>query len=78
MSLTGSRRSALATILLALAASTLPSAPGAAPQDAARNPPILVIGATNAPWQLDAALRRPGRFDQAIFVPPPDPAARGW
>jgi transitional endoplasmic reticulum ATPase len=37
---------------------------------------ILVIGATNAPWQLDPALRRPGRFDQAIFVPPPDDAAR--
>ena len=37
---------------------------------------ILVIGATNSPWQLDSALRRPGRFDQAIFVPPPDEAAR--
>jgi len=37
---------------------------------------ILVIGATNAPWQLDPALRRPGRFDQAIFVPPPDHDAR--
>jgi transitional endoplasmic reticulum ATPase len=40
------------------------------------NQRILVIGATNAPWQLDPALRRPGRFDQAIFVPPPDAAAR--
>jgi transitional endoplasmic reticulum ATPase len=40
------------------------------------NQRILVIGATNAPWQLDPALRRPGRFDQAIFVPPPDLAAR--
>ena len=40
------------------------------------NQRILVIGATNAPWQLDPALRRPGRFDQAIFVPPPDEAAR--
>jgi len=37
---------------------------------------ILVIGATNSPWQLDPALRRPGRFDQAIFVPPPDEVAR--
>lgn len=37
---------------------------------------ILVIGATNSPWQLDPSLRRPGRFDQAIFVPPPDEAAR--
>lgn len=40
------------------------------------NQRILVIGATNSPWQLDPALRRPGRFDQAIFVPPPDETAR--
>jgi len=40
------------------------------------NQRILVIGATNSPWQLDPALRRPGRFDQAIFVPPPDEVAR--
>lgn len=40
------------------------------------NQRILVIGATNCPWQLDPALRRPGRFDQAIFVSPPDEAAR--
>ncbi len=40
------------------------------------NSRILVIGATNSPWQLDPALRRPGRFDQAIFVPPPDESAR--
>ena len=40
------------------------------------NQRILVIGATNSPWQLDPALRRPGRFDQAIFVPPPDDGAR--
>jgi AAA+ superfamily predicted ATPase len=37
---------------------------------------ILVIGATNQPWALDPAFRRPGRFDQAIFVPPPDAPAR--
>lgn len=40
------------------------------------NQRILVIGATNQPWALDAAFRRPGRFDQAIFVPPPDAPAR--
>lgn len=34
------------------------------------------IGATNQPWALDPAFRRPGRFDQAIFVPPPDAPAR--
>jgi len=37
---------------------------------------VLVIGATNAPWFVDSALRRPGRFDRVIFVPPPDLKAR--
>lgn len=40
------------------------------------NQRVLVIGATNQPWALDPAFRRPGRFDQAIFVPPPDDPAR--
>jgi transitional endoplasmic reticulum ATPase len=40
------------------------------------NEGILVLGATNAPWHLDAAFRRPGRFDRIIFVPPPDESAR--
>lgn len=38
----------------------------------ASNDGVLVIGATNVPWHLDAAFRRPGRFDRVIFVPPPD------
>lgn len=41
-----------------------------------RNDRVLIIGATNAPWDLDPAFRRPGRFDQVLFVPPPDRAAR--
>jgi SpoVK/Ycf46/Vps4 family AAA+-type ATPase len=41
------------------------------------NQRILIIGATNQPWALDPAFRRPGRFDQAIFVGPPDAEARG-
>ncbi|MDQ3051680.1 MAG: AAA family ATPase [Bacteroidota bacterium] len=40
------------------------------------NDGILVLGATNAPWHLDPAFRRPGRFDRIIFVPPPDEEAR--
>ena len=38
--------------------------------------PVLAIGATNTPWSLDTALKRPGRFDRIVFVPPPDEAAR--
>jgi AAA+ superfamily predicted ATPase len=43
---------------------------------AASNDGLLVLAATNAPWHLDAAFRRPGRFDRVIFVPPPDLEAR--
>jgi AAA+ superfamily predicted ATPase len=42
----------------------------------AANDNLLILGATNAPWQLDGAFLRPGRFDRIIFVPPPDRAAR--
>ncbi|GAA5121808.1 AAA family ATPase [Luteolibacter yonseiensis] len=42
----------------------------------AQNDDLLILGATNAPWQLDSAFLRPGRFDRIIFVPPPDRAAR--
>lgn len=40
------------------------------------NDGLLILGATNAPWHLDAAFRRPGRFDRILFVPPPDEPAR--
>jgi SpoVK/Ycf46/Vps4 family AAA+-type ATPase len=40
------------------------------------NEGVLVLAATNAPWHLDSAFRRPGRFDRIIFVPPPDANAR--
>ncbi len=42
----------------------------------ASNDGILIIGATNAPWHIDPAFRRPGRFDRILFVPPPDEVAR--
>lgn len=44
--------------------------------EAAENDGVLVLGATNAPWHLDSAFLRPGRFDRLIFVPPPDLEAR--
>ncbi|HIB66534.1 MAG TPA: ATP-binding protein [Phycisphaerales bacterium] len=42
----------------------------------AENDKVLVLGATNEPWGVDSAFRRPGRFDKVIFVPPPDLEAR--
>lgn len=40
------------------------------------NEGVLIIGATNTPWNLDPAFRRPGRFDRIVFVPPPDDTTR--
>lgn len=40
------------------------------------NEGLLILGATNAPWHLDPAFRRPGRFDRIIFVAPPDEVSR--
>ncbi|KAJ3137658.1 hypothetical protein HK100_000502 [Physocladia obscura] len=37
---------------------------------------VLVVGATNRPDMIDAALMRPGRFDKIIYVPPPNEEAR--
>lgn len=43
---------------------------------AANNDNLMVLAATNTPWRVDNALRRPGRFDRVLFVPPPDAPAR--
>jgi transitional endoplasmic reticulum ATPase len=40
------------------------------------NEKVLIIGATNLPWEVDDALRRPGRFDKVLFITPPDQVAR--
>jgi transitional endoplasmic reticulum ATPase len=37
---------------------------------------LLLLGATNRPWDMDEAALRPGRFDNLIYVPLPDRAAR--
>jgi SpoVK/Ycf46/Vps4 family AAA+-type ATPase len=40
------------------------------------NQGVFVLAATNAPWDVDAALRRPGRLDRTLLVLPPDAEAR--
>ena len=42
----------------------------------ADNEGVFVLGATNAPWDVDVALRRPGRLDRTLLVLPPDRPAR--
>src|SRR4029079_6088211 len=40
------------------------------------NTGVLILAASNVPWAGDPAVRRPGRFDRVLFVPPPDRVAR--
>lgn len=44
--------------------------------DSAANEGVFVLAATNVPWDVDNALRRPGRLDRTILVLPPDGPAR--
>jgi hypothetical protein len=37
---------------------------------------VLVMATSSVPWDIDPVLRRPGRFDRAILVPPPNTPAR--
>lgn len=40
------------------------------------NDGVFVLAATNQPWDVDPALRRPGRLDRTVLILPPDPEAR--
>ena len=40
------------------------------------NEGVYLLAATNAPWDIDPALRRPGRLDRTLLVLPPDEPAR--
>ena len=40
------------------------------------NEGVFVLAATNHPWDVDTALRRPGRLDRSLLVLPPDQPAR--
>ncbi|MFC9261972.1 ATP-binding protein [Streptomyces hydrogenans] len=42
----------------------------------AGNEGVFVLAATNVPWDVDLALRRPGRLDRTLLVLPPDAPAR--
>ena len=42
----------------------------------ADNEGVFILAATNHPWDIDAALRRPGRLDRTLLVLPPDAPAR--
>ncbi|MEU1332697.1 AAA family ATPase [Streptomyces sp. NPDC005865] len=44
--------------------------------DSAANEGVFVLAATNVPWDVDIALRRPGRLDRTLLVLPPDAPAR--
>ncbi|MFB7861068.1 tetratricopeptide repeat protein [Streptomyces sp. NPDC056069] len=44
--------------------------------DGDRNEGVFVLAATNVPWDVDLALRRPGRLDRTLLVLPPDAPAR--
>lgn len=37
---------------------------------------VVVVGATNRPDMIDPAMRRPGRLERLVYVPPPDASAR--
>lgn len=42
----------------------------------ADNDGVYILAATNRPWDIDPALRRPGRVDRTVLVLPPDEPAR--
>lgn len=41
-----------------------------------KNPNLLLLGATNRPWDIDSAIMRSGRFSEKIYVELPDLKAR--
>jgi transitional endoplasmic reticulum ATPase len=44
--------------------------------DTEKKNPLLFVGATNEPWNIDTAVLRPGRFDEKVYIGLPDADAR--
>ena len=68
----GSKRDSKSTVMKRLIPQLLTEIQGFEKSDSK----ILVLAATNRPWDLDSAFLRPGRFDTHIHVPLPDKDAR--
>jgi transitional endoplasmic reticulum ATPase len=73
-SLAGERSGSREGHEVSLVSELLAQMDGLESKDAIRK--YLVLAATNRPWDVDIALRRPGRFDTTVFVPHPDLEAR--
>ncbi|MGC0272802.1 ATP-binding protein [Pseudactinotalea sp. Z1739] len=69
----GGRRSHTSTSMMRTAVNQLLSELDGVGTD---NDGVFVLAATNQPWEVDPALRRPGRFDRTVLVLPPDREAR--
>jgi len=69
----GQRRSSMTSSLLRGVVNQMLTELDGVSQD---NEGVFVLAATNQPWDVDPALRRPGRLDRMILVVPPDEEAR--
>lgn len=69
-----SRRKNGSTIMQRVISQMLGEVDGLTPKEAGNA--LLLIGATNEPGMIDAAMLRPGRFDTKVFIGPPDAGAR--
>ncbi len=68
----GAKRSEVSSSMATLVNVLLTEIDGAT----SNNENVFILGATNMPWRVDSAFRRPGRFGHVVFVPPPDVEAR--
>jgi len=68
----GSKRDTVSTVMKRLVPELLSQIQGFEKYDNT----LLIIAATNRPWDIDSAFLRPGRFNTQIYIPLPDDAAR--